>query len=64
MLPFFILACSPRVVVVDVRTIKMARKPVKLQRKIQQDAPGEVNRGKEIRRREKDGLKITDNSIM
>ena len=49
---------------VDVTTLKIARKPVKLQRKIQQDALGKVNRFKEIRRREKDGLKITDNSIM
>ena len=49
---------------VDVTTLKMARKPVKLQKKIQQDAPGKVNRVKEIRRRGKDGLKITDNSVM
>ena len=42
----------------------MARKPVKLQRKIQQHTLGKVNRVEEIRRREKDGLKITDNSIM
>ena len=41
---------------VDVRILKMARKPVKLQRKIQQDALGKVNRVKEIKRREKDGL--------
>ena len=39
-------------------TSKMARKPVKLQKKVQQDALGKVNRVKEIRRREKDGLKI------
>ena len=50
-------------VVVDVTTLKMARKPVKIQRKVQQDALGKVNRVKEIRRREKDGLKITYNSI-
>ena len=30
-------------------------------RKIQQNALGKVNRIKEIRRREKDGLKIADN---
>ena len=39
----------------------MARKPVKIQRKVQQDALGKVNRVKEIRRRGKDDLKITDN---
>jgi len=39
-------------VVVDVTTLKMARKTVKLQRKVQQDALGKVNRAKEIRRRE------------
>ena len=33
-------------------------------RKIQQDALGKVNSVKEIRRRENDGLKITDNMIM
>ena len=49
---------------VDIITLKLARKPVKLQRKIQQDALVKVNRGKEIRRREKNGSKITDNSIM
>ena len=38
----------------------MARKPVKIQRKVQQDALGKVNRIKEISRREYDGLKITD----
>ena len=36
----------------------MARKPVKIQRKVQQDALGKVNRVKEIRRRRKDGLEI------
>ena len=46
----------------DVTTYKMARKPYK--RKIQQDALGKVNRVKEIRRRGKDGLKLTDNSIL
>ena len=30
--------------------------------KIQQNALGKVNRAKEIRRREKDGLEMTDNS--
>ena len=40
------------VVVVDVTTLKMARKPVKIQRKVQQDALGKVNRVKEIRKRE------------
>ena len=49
------------VVVVDVTTLKMARKPVKIQRKVQQDALGKVNRVNEIMRREQDGLKITDN---
>ena len=44
--------------VFDVTTLKMARKPVKLQRKGQQDALGKVKRVKEIRRREKDGFKI------
>ena len=50
----------------DVTTLKMAMKPVKLQnkRKIQQDALGKVNRVKEIRIREKDGLNRTDNSIL
>ena len=52
---------TPAPVVVDVTTLKMARKPVKLQKKIQQDALREVNRMKEISRREKDCLKITDN---
>jgi len=33
---------------IDVTTLKMARKPVKIQRKIQQDALGKVNRIKEI----------------
>ena len=35
-------------VVVDVTTLKMARKPVKIQRKVQQDALRKVNRIKEI----------------
>ena len=51
-------------VVVDVTTLKMTREPVKIQRKVQKDALGKVKRIKEIRRREKDGLKITDNIIM
>ena len=38
---------------VDVTTLKMERKPVKLQKEIQQDALGKVNRVKEIRRRKK-----------
>ena len=46
---------------VDVTTLKMARKPVKIQMKVQQDALGKVNRVKEINRRGKDGLRITDN---
>ena len=50
--------------VVDVTTLKIARKPVSYRRKIQQDALGNVNRVKEIRRRELDGLKITDKIIM
>ena len=45
-------------------TLKVARKPAKLQKKIQQDALGKVNRVMENWRREKDGLKITDNSII
>ena len=48
-------------VVVDVTTLKMARKPVKIQRKIQQNALENLNRIKEIRRREKNGLNITNN---
>ena len=52
------------VVVVDVNNLKNGRKPVKLQRKVQQDALGKVNRVKEIRIRRKDGLKTTDNSIL
>ena len=38
----------------------MARKPEKNRRKSQQDALGKVNRVKDIRRREKDSVKITD----
>ena len=49
---------------IDVTTIKMARKTVKLQKESPAGCVGKVNRVKEIRRREKDGLKITDNSIM
>ena len=48
------------VVVVDGTTLKMARKPVKLQK---ENALGKVDRVKEIRRREMKGLKMTDNSI-
>ena len=47
-------------VVVDVNNLKNGRKPVKLQK----DALGKVNRVKEISRRGKDGLKITDNNIV
>ena len=36
-------------VVVDVTTLEMARKLVKIQRKIEQDALGKVNKTKEIR---------------
>ena len=43
---------SGHALVVDVTTLKMTRKPVKLQRKVQQDALGKVNRVKEINRRE------------
>ena len=43
---------------VDVTILKLAKKPVKLQMRVQQDAPRKVNRIKEIRRRGKDGLKI------
>ena len=39
------------VVVVDVNNLKNDRKPVKLQRKVQQDVLGKVNRVKEIRRK-------------
>ena len=39
-------------VVVDITTLKMARKLVKIQRKVQQDALGKVNKIKEISRRE------------
>ena len=46
------------VVVVDVNNLKNGRKPVKLRRKVHQDALGKVNRVKEIRRRGKDDLKI------
>ena len=55
-----ILMAPKCVLVVDVTTLQMARKPVK----ILKENPGKVNRVKEIRRREKDGLMITDNSIM
>ena len=41
-------------VFVDVATLKMARKSVKIQRKVQQNALGKVNRVKEIRRRGKE----------
>ena len=44
--------------------LKMARKPVKLQKENPAGCTGKVNSVKEIRRREKDGLKITDNSSM
>ena len=42
----------------------MARKPVKLHKENPAGWAGEGNRVKEIRRTEKDGIKITDNSIM
>ena len=41
-----------KTVVVVVTTLKMARSPVKIQRKVQQDALGKVNRIKKISRRE------------
>ena len=50
--------------VVDVTTLKMAGSQWSYKRKIQPDALGKVNRVKEIRRKAKDGLKITDNGIM
>ena len=50
--------------VVDVATLKIARKPVKLQKENPAGCAEKVNRVKKIRRREKDGLKITENSIM
>ena len=43
----------------------MATEPVKLKKKNPAGCAGEGKQSKkEIRRREKDGLKITDNSIM
>ena len=42
----------------------MARKPVKLQKENSAGCAGKVNRVKENRRREKNGVKITYNSIM
>ena len=48
----------------DVTTLKMARTPVKLQKENRAGCAGKVNRVKENRRREKDVLKITGNSIM
>ena len=43
----------------------MAREPVKLQKENQAGCAGEGKQSKlETRRREKEGLKITDNSIM
>ena len=44
--------------VVDVIKLRNGRKPEKIQRKVQQNALGKVNRVKEIRRRGKNGLKI------
>ena len=44
----------------DVTTLKMLRKPVK----VQKDALGKINRVKGIRRREKEGSKITYNRLM
>ena len=44
--------------------LKMTRKPVKIQKENPADMLGKVNRVKEIRGREKEGLKITDNSII
>ena len=41
-----------------VSTLKMARKPVKLQKGNPAGCAGEVNRIKDISRREKDGLKM------
>ena len=41
-----------RMVVVDAITLEMASKPVKIQKKVQQDALGKANRIKEISRRE------------
>ena len=49
--------------VVDANYLKNGRKPVKIQRIVQQDALGKVNRVKEIGRGGKDGLRLTDNSI-
>ena len=46
---------------VDVTTLKIARKPVELQKENPAGCAGEGNRVKEIRRREKNCLKITDN---
>ena len=47
---------------VDVTTLKIPRKPVKIQRKVQQDALGKVNRIKEIK--ERTVYRLTDNSIL
>ena len=46
----------------DVTTLKMARKPVKLQKENPARCAGEGKR--RTRSRENDGLKITDHSIM
>ena len=47
-----------------VTALKMTRKPVKLQKENPAGCVGKVNRVNEIKSRENDGLKITDNSIM
>ena len=52
------------VVVIRCENVKNGRKPAHPAGKIQQDALRKVNRVKEIRRKEKEGLKITDNIIM
>ena len=52
------------VVVVRCDNVKNGKEASEAAEKNQQDALGKVNRVKEIKRREKDGLKITDNSIM
>ena len=46
---------------VDVTTLKMGRKPVKLQIENSAGCAGEGKQSKGNRRRENDGLKITDN---
>ena len=50
--PHYTWSKNPKVVVVDVTTLKMAMKPVKKLREVQQDALVKVNTIKEVSRRE------------